>query len=60
MSKKHFEALAAALATMKPDDPQSASYAQWTWDVDRVAGVCASFNTRFDSARFLKACGVEG
>lgn len=56
MSRKHFEALAAAL---------SASAHRFDSEHDRVvaaetvADTCAHFNPNFDRARFLKACGVE-
>lgn len=61
MSKKHFEALAAALNGVGPlsEDTTSKQAIQWLSDVDAVADVCASFNPNFDRARFLQACGVE-
>lgn len=67
MSKKHFEALAAALAVAAPhkvgpfDDHVDRAYrGQWCEDVSAVADVCEKFSPRFDRARFLAACGVEG
>jgi hypothetical protein len=64
MTKKHFEALAAALAEQRVGFSLLPSlknqHAQWCRDVQAVANVCARFNPNFDRARFLKACGVEG
>jgi hypothetical protein len=68
MTRKHFEALAAALKAAQrdpelvPDDaPVDTQYAddKWLDAVYAVTDVCASFNPNFDRARFLKACGVE-
>ena len=58
MTKKHFDALAAALRHQQPMF-NDAAVAQWECDVDSIAGVCARFNPNFDRARFLAACGVE-
>ena len=60
MTKKHFEALAAALKAEKPGlhwDPNK--HVQWDNDVAAIASVCADFNGAFDRARFYKACGVQ-
>jgi hypothetical protein len=66
MSKKHFEALAAALKEARPftkgyntPDQVGAVLLPWEESCLAVAGVCARFNPNFDRARFLKACGVE-
>jgi hypothetical protein len=72
MTKKHFEALAAALKATSPDRhdeectrvndrmARAECVCQWQQDVDALADVCARFNPNFDRARFLAACGVEG
>lgn len=64
MSKKHFEALAAALKDNRPVEGGMSFYQfseeQWLDGVGRIADVCARFNPNFDRARFLAACGVEG
>ena len=67
MTKKHFDALAAALKQSAPDgfEPRLAfqsdtASAQWLTDVARISNVCARFTPNFDRARFLAACGVEG
>ena len=70
MSKKHLEALAAALKFIKPSGnpvcrPQDVKVflagqeKEWTYATEAVADVCARFNPNFDRARFLAACGVE-
>jgi hypothetical protein len=53
MSKKHFRALADAIASIadKRERERAARL---------VADVCIGFNGRFDRGRFLRACGVEG
>jgi hypothetical protein len=61
MTKKHFEALAAALAGMgKSAHGISCESVCFKSVVNEVADVCARFNPTFDRARFLAACGVEG
>lgn len=66
MTKKHFNALAAALRASRapeflPDTPwraedNSIADAQWRADVRAMADVCASFNPAFDRDRFIAAC----
>jgi len=60
MSKKHFEALAAAMQRTQPELAHTWLIGQWRADVFVLADVCARFNPNFDRARFLAACGVEG
>jgi len=59
MTRKHFEALAAALKDRKPMGTIPYTTDQWELDCEGMASVCARFNPNFDRARFLKACGVE-
>jgi hypothetical protein len=60
MSKMHFIRLAALLRGLKPATAKtSASYKQWDETVYAIAGLCGSFNPRFDRTRFVDACGVE-
>ena len=60
LTKKHFEALAAALKDRMPVEPRTSNVGtQWYWDVQAMTDVCARFNPNFDRVRFLKACGVE-
>ena len=56
MSKRHFEALAVALAAVKPNDTSTFLIEQWILDVRAVADVCEQINPRFDRVRFLEAC----
>lgn len=58
MSRKHFEAIAAAIANNRgTDDPPMVRKALDDVAQD-LAAVFAADNPRFDSARFLAACGV--
>ena len=58
MTRKHFEALAAALRNSHIEgDPSYID--QWIVDCQAVAEICARFNPNFDRARFLAACGVQ-
>ena len=69
MSKKHFNALAAALRQTRDalnrdhqgDSPDHARdvHRAWRMTCRDVANVCAQTNPRFDRARFLAACGME-
>ena len=52
MSRKHFIALAKALAESK-DDIERPAFVRL---VDDVAAVCATTNSNFDHARFRAAC----
>ncbi len=64
MTKRHFEALAAALKGSRPIEPIGnvtvARFAmdQWRADVRAIASVLLAHNPRFD-ARFYEACGYE-
>ena len=62
MSRKHFEALAAALRSNAPS-PNSNSYEieaeLFESIVNAVAGACERANPRFDYERFLKASGFS-
>lgn len=68
MERRHFEALAGALRSVKPDRgnkyaPRSvqsaggAAHAQWLVTIGAVATACAQFNPAFQRERFLRACG---
>lgn len=59
MSRKHFKALADALKDEKPGDNWNPNKrVQWEIDVKAIANTCARFNDRFNSSRFLAACGA--
>ena len=59
MTKRHFEAIAAALKGSKPTDTAPDSWVvQWRADVRAIASVLLAHNPRFD-ARFYAACGYE-
>ncbi len=53
MSKKHFRALADAIASIADSTERERA-------ARLVADVCIGFNGRFDRGRFYRACGVEG
>jgi len=53
MSKKHFRALADAIASIDNSEERGRA-------ARAVADVCAGFNELFDRGRFLRACNVEG
>jgi hypothetical protein len=57
MSRKHFIALAQALASERPADHWDANKrAQWDLDCAAIARTCAYFNPNFNTTRFLLAC----
>jgi hypothetical protein len=61
MTRKHFEALAAALRSSSPN-PDSNNYEVeaelFKRIVNAVAGACERSNPRFDCVRFEKASGL--
>jgi len=61
MTKKDFELIAYAMLREKPADHWDANKrCQWQLDCNSLADSLMIANPRFDRARFLKACGVEG
>ena len=60
MTKRHFEALADALAEARPlADQGAAALICWERTVGRIANVCAASNGRFDRGRFLNAVSAR-
>lgn len=66
MTKRDFEAIAAALGAVRPwawaneGDIGLGMSHQWTRTVDAFAAALASTNPRFDRERFVSACkGVD-
>ena len=59
MSKKHFEALAAAMRDARVRVAAEPCGLLGAVDkvVEEVAAACAASNPRFDKGRFLAACG---
>lgn len=57
MTRKHFTAIAKALATTRPSG-DAKRVAQWLRDVEAMANTCAETNPRFDRVRFVDACMV--
>lgn len=58
MTRRHFEALARALANARPRPGRQStdSWNQWEIDVAAVAHVLSDANPRFDRTRFVDAC----
>lgn len=56
MTRQHFEALAEALAGVRPPTVWWIASAQWEKDCNAVADACQKFNENFDRERFLEAC----
>lgn len=52
MTRKHFSAMAKAIADTPMDEPVRKALAR------ELAAICATTNPNFDRARFLAACGV--
>lgn len=60
MTRKHFIALAGALAAKKPPEDSDTSVIE-TWEncVTAVADVCSRFNYNFKRFTFYDACNIE-
>ena len=52
MTRKHFEALAAAIAEISDDDERRRT-------ANLIADVCQGFSVLFDKRRFYTACNVK-
>jgi hypothetical protein len=59
MQKRHFEALAAALAASKLSGHILNTRAQWDKDVMAIASTLGQFNPLFRLQQFLKACDYD-
>ena len=59
MTKKDFEALAAALRAAKPTVHKDTDrYQAWASAISAVADACQASNPRFDRDKFLRACDL--
>lgn len=59
MSRKHFQAIAAALKDICPNpgsDGFTGAYESWWEAVRAIADVCEATNDQFNRALFFKAC----
>ena len=59
MTRQHFQALADALASVRPDEIHNDEYHQWFVTVDAVANACSRFNNLFDRPKFYHAAGIR-
>jgi hypothetical protein len=60
MTKKDYELVASAFATVAPAPDASALFAAgWLRGVAAMADALQASNHRFDRARFLAACGAS-
>lgn len=59
MTRKHFEAIAKALKDSRPLSGTQGQRNTWEQCAVNLAGVCREGNPRFDTARFLEACGAH-
>jgi len=56
MTRKHFNAIAQAMANGRPKGQGSDVYDQWERTCWEVMTVCAGTNSNFDKATFMNAC----
>ena len=56
MTRKHFEAIAEAMAISRPHDTTGEAYTQWMLSCAALASRFETINPRFDTGRFLTAC----
>lgn len=69
MTRKHFQALAEALLSTRPEPPQwsgirtndkyLAALDTWKRTVKSVADACMASNGNFDRGRFERVCGAD-
>lgn len=61
MTKKHFQALADALKSVRDDamGKTVSQYEIWEECCAAISAVCGDHNPRFDRSRFLTACGLD-
>ncbi len=66
MTRKHFNAIAKALAFTRPTaagrqkvSKRSKQWQQWARDVKALADICDASNDSFDRGQFYHACGLE-
>ncbi len=58
MTRKDFEAIAAAMKSIRPPNALTSEYTLWHRAVHEMCVVCARHNSLFDYNKFRAACGV--
>ena len=58
-TKKDFEIIAKALKENMPNKEWLNKYQQWSKDIKTIADAFLIINPRFDTGRFISACGGE-
>jgi hypothetical protein len=56
MTRRHFKALAEALASSRPRSTEPELLSQWKRDVRAITEVCFDSNNAFDGDKFRMAC----
>lgn len=56
MTRKHYEAIAKALAYTRPLNTETAAYRNWVAIVENLCAQFKTMNHRFDWERFVEAC----
>ena len=65
MTRKHFNALAVELSSVRPQlfftpgSPEEAAYVAWRNCVNAVGHACRQANPNFNRDRFNTACGAD-
>jgi hypothetical protein len=60
LTKKDYIKIAAAFKAERPGDNWDPNKrVQWELDIKAITGVLAGDNSRFDTDRFLLACGLK-
>ena len=56
MTRKHFKAIAQALANERPEPSWTNKRTQWEKDIDAIANELGKISPKFDFEKFMEAC----